>query len=170
MEWKELLYGGVIGGVVGFSVQKIFEIVISFNSNKGFPYLGTHHCYYYSTTGNGEVVHEVWEIKRTLLGLIRLQISEPEATDNECSFKGKVWVEGRHIYAFASGVKHVEHIFHIFPEPVTSRLGQTVGVASALTMKKQPWCGKQLLSSEQLEEKYIRLILGNERKIVSTFT
>jgi hypothetical protein len=168
IQWPELIYGSVIGGLVGFTVHKAFEFISSVRKNTGFPYLGTYHSYHYSTIGNGTIRHQLWKIKRSLSGEVHLLITEPYHEDEFC-FKGTVWVEDRHIYALGKGVHHSERVFHIFPEPVTMRLGHTVGIGMALTIKKQPWSGKQIISDKTLNELEVKDMLGKEQRIVSNF-
>jgi hypothetical protein len=167
MNWPELILGSVVGGIVGFVLTEVLKMIAESPGKNARRYAGMYYGYYYSTSGNGDIVTERWWVARRLLGGMGVRI-EMTYRNQTLSYKGRLVIRERHIYAHLLGVGHSEEMFFIFPEPVTAMVTNCVGTFTALTMDKRPYAGKHLLAREELTPRKAKALLGDEVRIIGT--
>lgn len=167
MNWPEILIGNVVSGIVGFVLSEVLTALAESPGRNARRYSGIYHGYYYSTSGNGEIVSEKWKIARRLLGGMSVRM-EMTYRSQFLKFKGTFMIRDRHIYVHLSGDGHSEQVFFIFPEPVTGRITSCLGTFTALTVDKRPFAGKHLLTEDEVTARRAKNLLGEEQRVVAT--
>ncbi|MCG7852851.1 MAG: hypothetical protein MIO92_10045, partial [Methanosarcinaceae archaeon] len=71
------------------------------------------------------------------------------------------------IYMHLIGVKHAEELFLVFTEPVTHKIGHSLGVCAAISMDKKPYAGKFMLSSVKLTNEMALDLMDPDQAIVT---
>jgi hypothetical protein len=158
MAWDELIAGAIIGGVIGFSIDKLLKLLSNLIEVKR-SYVGEYYSYRFSTSDDENIVAHKWRVYRKFNGLIGVEIQELDH-DNPFIYKGLLRVSERYIYVHIIGTSHSEEMFYIFPEPIDKTIKAIKGLLLAVSMKNKPWSGDEILCSEKISNRKAKSMLS----------
>lgn len=158
MDWKNLIYGAIIGGIIGYTIDKLLKLLTNLSFIKQ-SYKGTYYSYRYSTINDKKIVSHKWRIYRKINGMIGIEIEELNHS-NPFRYRGLMRVRDRYMYIHLHGVTHSEEMFYIFPEPIDKSIISLRGILLAVSMENTPWAGEEILVNQNISHQKARNILG----------
>jgi hypothetical protein len=159
-----ILIGTVIGAALPHLWRSITYIVRRF---KGHPLVGTWHEYHWSFVNDiQKLVTGKWIIKRGYFH--ELIVKFTTNVGKQLEYKGYIILEKGHLIAVLKGVRHSEHLFYRFIEPVPSNVARVAGLWMSFDHNGKICSSASILSTDVLNEESAQADIGARTGLVAS--